>query len=127
MSNFDKNVSPSFFSILTANVRYDKRLSASEKIFYSEISALTNSFGFCSASNNYFMNLYDCDKRTIQKWLKKLCDLSYIKIEYISNNSRKIYLDFSNQLTLVQNDKSSELVSRKVVPSMLKNFIDRVH
>ena len=50
MSNFDKNISPSFFSVLTANVRYDKRLSASEKIFYSEISALTNSFGFCSAS-----------------------------------------------------------------------------
>ena len=33
---------PSYYSIIPANVRYSKDLSAQEKLFYSEITALTN-------------------------------------------------------------------------------------
>ena len=123
MSNFENNECPSFFSVLTANVRYDNRLSASEKIFYSEISALTNSFGFCSASNNYFMKLYSCDKRTIQRWLKNLCDLHYIKIEKINNNSRRIYLDFSSHVPNYENQVNT---NKKVIPSCVKEFFNKV-
>ena len=63
---------PSFFSILTADVRYCKELTASEKIFYSEISALANIKGYCTANNDYFCELYKVNKRTIQRWLENL-------------------------------------------------------
>lgn len=33
---------PGFFAILPANVRYDNRLKAQEKILYAEITALSN-------------------------------------------------------------------------------------
>ena len=45
---------PSYFSILTADVRYDKDLSASEKIFYSEITCLCQVDGFCYFTFNYY-------------------------------------------------------------------------
>ena len=44
MSN---DFTPNFYSIIPADLRYDRRLKASEKIFFSEISALTNVYGYC--------------------------------------------------------------------------------
>jgi len=38
---------PNYYSILPANVRYDKKLTPFEKILYSEIVALTNKDGYC--------------------------------------------------------------------------------
>lgn len=49
---------PSYYSILTADIRYDERLKANEKIMYSEISALTQATGLCWATNSYFAELY---------------------------------------------------------------------
>ena len=40
---------PSFYSILPTVVRYDTRLTDSEKIFFSEITALSNKYGYCTA------------------------------------------------------------------------------
>ena len=42
---------PSYYSILTANVRYDKELKANEKLLFSEITALSNRNGYCHATN----------------------------------------------------------------------------
>ena len=36
---------PSCYSILTADVRYDKRLKPNEKLLFSEITALSNKRG----------------------------------------------------------------------------------
>ena len=44
--------SPSYYSIIPADVRYDNRLNANEKLLFSEISALTNVCGYCYAKNN---------------------------------------------------------------------------
>lgn len=57
-----------YYAILVATVRYDKRLSANEKLLYAEITALTNLFGFCMASNNYFAELYGVSVRTVSTW-----------------------------------------------------------
>lgn len=89
---------PSFFSILPATVRYDKRLIPSAKILYSEISALCNKQGYCWASNEYFANLYEVSKQTISTWLTSLESCGHIsrKIIYKQNTkqvlSRAIYL-----------------------------------
>ena len=63
---------PSYYAILTASVRYDNRLTDSEKILYAEITALSNKYGYCSASNNYFAKLYEVSKRTISTRINNL-------------------------------------------------------
>ncbi|HJE96548.1 MAG TPA: DnaD domain protein [Ligilactobacillus acidipiscis] len=71
---------PSYFSILTANVRYDPRLKnhADEKVLFSEITALANKQGYCHASNSYFAKLYDRPVPTISKWISHLTELGYL-------------------------------------------------
>lgn len=80
---------PSYYSILTANVRYDKRLRASEKVFFSEITALSNKYGYCTASNRYFANLYEVSKDTVSTWVSDLVKLGYVKREEIRSEQTK--------------------------------------
>lgn len=72
---------PSYYSIIPANVRYDKTLKANEKLLYGEITALTQKTGKCFARNSYFAEIYGVDKCTISRWIKNLCDKGYIKID----------------------------------------------
>ncbi len=74
---------PSYYSILTADVRYDKRLKPNEKLLFSEITALSNKQGYCNASNNYFAQLYDVTTVTASNWVKHLKDRGYIDVEMI--------------------------------------------
>ena len=87
MSN---EILPNFYSIIPADLRYDNRLKATEKIFFSEISALTNLYGYCYASNKYFSKLYDCDERTIRRWINSLEHLGYIKVTVIRNEKQEV-------------------------------------
>lgn len=96
------NVAPNFYSIIPADLRYDNRLKATEKLFFSEISALTNVYGYCYAGNKYFANLYNCDVRTITRWLSNLEKFGYIRIELIRDErkmilERRIYTRESSQ------------------------------
>ena len=63
---------PSYYSILTANVRYDKELKANEKLLFSEITALSNKSGYCHATNKYFAKLYSKNTSTISDWINHL-------------------------------------------------------
>lgn len=86
----NQNVQPNFYSIIPADLRYDNRLKATEKLFFSEISALTNALGYCYAGNKYFSKLYDCDVRTITRWIKSLEKFGYIKVELIRDEKQVI-------------------------------------
>ena len=68
-----------YFSIMTAEVRYDEDLTASAKILYSEITALANKDGYCYANNSYFSKLYKVSNVTISRWISQLVDKGYIK------------------------------------------------
>ena len=81
MEESNEIILPSFFSILTADIRYNEQLTANEKILYSEITALTNTKGYCTATNNYFSKIYKVDTRTIQRWLSNLIKHGFIKIK----------------------------------------------
>ena len=70
---------PSYYSILTADVRYDEKLSASEKLLFSEITALSNKHGYCTAGNGYFSKLYNVSDRSVTRWIKHLKELGYLK------------------------------------------------
>ena len=86
---------PGYYSILTASVRYDKDLNANEKILFSEITALSNKHGYCTASNKYFSNLFQADERSIRRWISNLKQHGYIKMNLITKDkeiiARRIY------------------------------------
>ncbi len=56
---------PSFYSILTADVRYDERLSFFARVLYSDITAMCNVKGYCSAGNEHFADKFKQSKRTV--------------------------------------------------------------
>lgn len=73
---------PSYYAIIPAFVRYDERLSSSEKLMYGELTCLTNKLGYCYATNGYFAKLYGKDVSTISRWVKNLEGCGYISIAY---------------------------------------------
>ena len=89
---------PNYYSIIPANVRYDKDIPDKAKLLYSEITALSNKSGYCFASNRYFAELYGITPRQVIRLIKVLTDKKYIKceIKYCPNTKRikerKIYL-----------------------------------
>jgi hypothetical protein len=84
---------PSYYGILPANVRYDKRLKPMEKILYSEITALANVYGYCYAGNSYFGELYEVHKNTVGVWINNLIKFGYLKVELIYKEDSKEVLE----------------------------------
>lgn len=82
----------SYYAVIPANVRYDRRLKPIERLLYGEITALTNKEGFCFAKNNYFSQLYECTTRAVRMYLNHLQECGYITILVENKNSRKIFL-----------------------------------
>ena len=75
---------PSYYAVLTPEVRYSKVLKPMEKLMYAEITALTNMNGQCWATNRYFAELYGVDKVTVSNWIANLVKQGFItrKIQY---------------------------------------------
>lgn len=77
---------PTYYTIIPAEVRYNKKISANEKVLYSEIFTLAQKGGTCFASNGFFAELYGVHKRTIIKWISTLKEQKLIKISYQIKN-----------------------------------------
>ncbi len=80
---------PNYYAIISAEVRYDKSLSANAKLLYGEITCLTNENGFCFATNKYFADLYNKSKVTISKWISELVVSGYVSTSYIYKEGSK--------------------------------------
>lgn len=80
---------PSYYSVTPADVRYDNRLTDSEKLLYSEITALTQSSGECWASNEYFAKLYDVTNSTISRRISNLKKHGYLDVELLYKDGTK--------------------------------------
>lgn len=101
--------SPSYFSILTADVRYDTGLSDFAKLLYSDITALCNKKGYCDATNDYFATQFGKSKRTISATVGALADAGYICIQ-------------------VERDASNAVVARKIwVQANARAAAEKVH
>ena len=87
---------PGYFAVLPANVRYDPRLSAAEKLMFAEISALAQRDGSCWAKTSYFCKLYGVADSTVRKWIANLQKTGYIRTELVTKKGmvtgRRIFL-----------------------------------
>lgn len=91
---------PNYYAIIPASVRYDKRLSASAKLLYGEITALTFKEGFCWASNAYFAKLFGVSPRAVRMMIEKLKKSGHIRvvISGVGKSERKMYPQEKNFL-----------------------------
>lgn len=86
---------PSYYSVLTADVRYDKTISDKAKLIYSELTALANTQGYAYPSNYFLAELYEVTERTIERIINELSSAKYIEIEIEKSKNgtlRKIYI-----------------------------------
>jgi len=121
---------PNYYAVLTAEVRYNKNLCANAKLLYAEITALTNLNSNCYATDSYFAELYDVDRRTIQLWLSELEKNKLIKrvIAYKKNSkeieSRFISLTLSNKSSVPLLNKNSLPYGKNIQYPTEKIFVE---
>ena len=89
---------PSFYSILTADVRYDERIGDFAKLLYSDLTARCNRKGYCWPPNEQLAEDHRKNARTIVRTLRELESAGYIATEVIRDQKnmvveRRIWLD----------------------------------
>lgn len=89
----NKTIEPSYYAVIPANVRYDKRLIPNAKLLYAEITSLCNKEGFCWATNRYFSSLYNVTIQTISLWINQLIKYKYLDCEIIYREGSKEILN----------------------------------
>lgn len=115
-----RNEHPSYWGILPANVRYDKDIPDKSKIIFTELAALTNKYGYCSASNSYFSKLYGVNPPAVSKWIKALAEKGYVRSEMIKENDqiieRRIYLSFDvlSQIEKPENNEEGSVSKEEI-------------
>lgn len=84
---------PSYFSVIPAEIRYDRKLSWFDKVLFSEIVALTTVKQYCYATNNWFSKVFGVSDVTITRSIKNLSSNGYIYIDIDKKegNVRKIW------------------------------------
>ena len=107
---------PTFFSIMPAKVRYSQKISDKAKIIYSEITSLSNKYGYCRARNSYFSRVYGITEETASRIITQLEKNGFIKKILVKNKSndnteRYIY-------PLIQTSKGFD---EKVIDPLTKN------
>lgn len=92
---------PSYFSVLPAEIRYDRQLSWFDKVLFSEIVALTTVKQYCFATNNWFSKVFNVSDQTITRAIKNLSRQGYIYIDIDKKegNIRKIHSLFLSKKT----------------------------
>lgn len=86
MKNKDK---PTYYAVLTADVRYSTKLKANEKLLFAEITALSQKDGTCWASNKYFADLYGVSRETVSRWISNLTNENFVTINIVYKNDSK--------------------------------------
>lgn len=81
-----------YYSIIPAEVRFDKNLSPNAKLLYGDISGLCNKQRYCWASNAWLGERSDCDARSISRWVSELEAAGHIIVQIEEMHRRKIFL-----------------------------------
>jgi hypothetical protein len=99
---------PGIKTFLTAESRYDKRLSSTAKIILSEIAGLAKKHKRCWATNAHFAKKFGVDPKTISRSITCLAKLGYIRVEINQEegNKRNIFLCEDTPEMSIPMDKS---------------------
>lgn len=91
----EKREKPSFYGILPASVRYDKRVKPMARILFADITALANAKGYCNASNKTLGEWHEVAPETASRWVSNLKKTGHIEIVEIKEGKniieRRIY------------------------------------
>lgn len=109
---------PNYYAILTAEVRYDNRLSANAKLLYAEITALSNSTGYCWANDSYFSGLYDVSERSVKNWISQLEKYGYLVRNMVKNPGNN---SVEKRVLIIKNSDAEKVV-KKTSPRGENNF-----
>ena len=86
---------PSYYTIIPAPIRYSDA-PPREILMYGEITALSNKYGYCTASNSYFSKLYKVNSDTVSSWITDMVNRKWIRRELIREGKqvkqRRLYL-----------------------------------
>lgn len=93
----DDKIKPSYYAIIEADVRYDKKLSSTAKLIYAEITALTQKEGYAWASNKYFADNFSISSSQVSRIVSQLANRGYIDVYIEDNYLRKITLRRNEQ------------------------------
>ena len=125
---------PSYYSIITANVRYDNRLTDSEKLLFAEITSLSNVYGYCTASNGYFSKLYEVTKVTISRRIAKLKKYGYLKVEIIRElSSSNPHAECNYKITLLSPEEGNVVLldydgfNKKILTFRRGDWVNRLY
>ncbi len=119
---------PSYYSILTAEVRYSQNISDFEKLLYSDITCLTNKKGVCTASNNYFAEAFNKSPKTISRGISNLEKEGFISTRLIYKKGskevefREVYLCSKVSIPMDKNEERG--IDKNVHTPMDKNAED---
>jgi len=111
-----------YYAVIPAKVRYDKRLPLGARLIYGEVTALCNDKGFCWASNKYFADMYEQGERTVSRWISQLAKCKYIKVE-IKGTDRKIWIMDEMKYHPVDDDGNEKPIKGPKVRKEPKNAI----
>lgn len=122
----EQQTNPSYYAILTAEVRYDKQLKAAEKLLYAEITALANKEGYCFATNSYLAELYSTHKNSISRYISSLEKRGYIRVVIIHDENtkqilqRRIYINTHTTNGIAENNEPNTPNNKTVYTSKNK-------
>ena len=122
---------PSYYAIIPAEVRYSKKLTPNAKLLYAEITALCNMNGKCIASTQYFCNLYNVSRSSVQNWLKLLEENGYIirvvkyKLGSREIESRSIKLVDKPSLKISTDNTNINITNTNLTDSNKKAFFKK--
>lgn len=79
----EKTRKPAFWAVLPASVRYDAELSSTAKLFYAEVTAMSDATGYCWGSNAYFSRLFGLSIKTVTRLVQTLAERGLVTVEIV--------------------------------------------
>jgi hypothetical protein len=81
-----------YWSIIPAEVKYNREISDFAKLLYGEINSLRNKLGYCYASNGYLAERFNKTERSVSSAISQLVKWKLVRIEEPNNKGRRIFL-----------------------------------
>ena len=69
-----------YYSIIPSTILYNKNLKANQKILYAVITSLSNTEGYCFASNKYLAEKLNARANTVSGWITDLQRKNFIQV-----------------------------------------------